>query len=202
MLRAIQVSNTLPISFPVAPTDTFQPGNVGQLKMMGNEVVCGLSDGSAPIGLIDDVVTNAFTAPVKDEVVVISAVGTYDGYGNWVSVADSKEELRFANIVRSSFVADVSGLILNDANGTLKAPAGTTLNYDSDGDGIPDSVRTIVDYIYRLANIPGDNSTVGSGRVTIWFGRGIYETDQYDITQRYVLNSPLFVTPSPQDPAT
>lgn len=194
MLRLIQVGNTLPLSFPVDPTSEFQPGQIAQLKVIGNEIVCGVSDGTAPFGIIDDINTSAFTAPVTDEVVIIPAVGVLapDGY-TYTSAKDEMQTLRFANVVRNSFVADVEGLILNDINGVVTAPSGTTLNYDSDGDGVPDSIRIIVSYVYRIPNIPGDNTTVGSGRITIWFQRGIFQTDQFDTRQRYVVNAQLFV---------
>lgn len=192
MLRLIQVGNTLPLSYPVDPTSTFQPGQIGQLKVIGNEIVCGVSDGTAPFGIIDDVNTSAFTAPVKDEVVTVPVVAVSDGY-QLVAAMDTKGELRFPNIVASSFVADIEGLTLNEINGIITVAAGTPLNFDSDGDGILDSVRTIVSYVYRVPNVPGDNTTAGSGRITIWFQRGIFETDQYDTTQRYVVNATLFV---------
>ena len=102
--------------------------------------------------------------------------------------------MRFSNIIRSSFVADLDGLILNDINGLITFPAGTVLNKDLDGDGIPDTIRTVVSYIYRIPNIPGDNTTIGSGRITVWFQRGIFETDQYDNTQKYPVNATLFVS--------
>ena len=57
MLRLIQIGNTMPLSYPVSTTDAFQPGQVAQLKVLGNEIVCGVSDGTAPLGLIDDVNT-------------------------------------------------------------------------------------------------------------------------------------------------
>lgn len=192
MLRLIQVGSSLPLSFPVDPTSTFQPGQIGQLKVIGNEIVCGVSDGTAPLGIIDDVNTSAFTAPVRDEVVTIPTIAVSDGY-QLVAAMDTKGELRFPNIVRSSFTADVEGLVLNDVNGIITVPAGTPLNFDSDGDNVLDSVRTIVSYVYRVPNVPGDNTTAGSGRITVWFQRGIFETDQYDTTQRYVVNASLFV---------
>ena len=192
MLRLIQIGNSLPFSYPVDPTATFQPGQVAQLKVMGNDIVCGVSDGTAPLGIIDDVNSSAYTSPVKDEVVIVPVMPISDGY-RLVTAIDTKQELRFSNIVRSSFVADIEGLVLNDVNGVITVSAGTPLNHDADGDGTLDSVRTIVDYIYRIPNIPGDNTTIGSGRITVWFQRGIFETDQYDTTQRYVVNATLFV---------
>jgi len=193
MLRPIQIGQSLPLSYPVDVTATFQPGQIGQLKVMGNEIVCGVSDGIAPLGIIDDVNTSAFTSPVKNEVVIVPVVAiSPDGY-QLVVATDTKQELRFPNIVRSSFVADVENLSLNDVNGLITVHAGTPLNFDSDGDSILDSVRIVVSYIYRIPNVPGDNTTIGSGRITIWFQRGIFETDQYDTTQRYIVNATLFV---------
>jgi len=65
-------------------------------------------------------------------------------------------------------------------------------NFDS-GSGTPNSVKAIVNYVFTVPNLPGDDSTVGSGRVTIWFQRGIFQTDQFDTTQRYAVNATLFV---------
>jgi len=192
VLRLISVGNTLPISYPVSPTDSFQAGQIAQLKVIGNEIVAGVSDGTAPLGIIDDVNTSAFTAPVTDEVVDVAVVAISDGY-QLVAAVDTKEELQFSNIVRSSFVADIEGITLNEVNGVITVAAGTPLNLDADGDGTLDSVRVIVSYIYRIANIPGDNTTAGSARMTVWFQRGIFETDQFDTTQRYVVNATLFV---------
>ena len=90
-------------------------------------------------------------------------------------------------------MADYEGLILNKINGVLILPAGSMLNWDANGDGKYDSVKTIVNYVYVIPDIPGDDTTIGSNRITIWFSRGIYETDQFDTIQRYPLNNTLFV---------
>ena len=92
-LKLIQIGNTLPVSFPVDPTSEFQPGQVAQLKVIGNEIVCGVSDGTAPFGIIDEINTSAFTAPMPDEVVVIPAVGVHDGYGNYVSAIEVMKDI-------------------------------------------------------------------------------------------------------------
>jgi len=192
MLRIIHAGNTMPLSYPVDPSATFQPGQIGQLKVMGNNIMCGVSDGTAPFGIIDDVASSAFTSPSKDEVVTIPCVAVSDGY-QLVAAIDTKGELRFPSVIRSSFIADVEGLILNEINGIITVQAGTALNFDSDGDGILDSLRTVVNYQYRIANIPGDNSTIGSGQITLWYGRFVLETNMYDTTQRYIVNATLFV---------
>ena len=193
MLRLIQIGNALPVSYPVDPSATFQPGQIAQLKTVGpDEIVVGVSDGTAPFGIIDDVRANAFTSTVKDEVVVVPVVAISDGY-RLVAAADTKAELRFPNIVFSSFVSDIEGLVLNEVNGVITVPAGTPLNFDRDNDSILDSVRVIVNYVYRVPNVPGDDTTVGSGRITVWIMRGIYETDQYDTRAKYVPSATLFV---------
>jgi len=193
MLRLIQIGNNLPWTYPVDSTSVFLPGMIGQLKVMGNDIVIGLSDGLAPLGILDDVRSTAFTRPSVDEIVVIvPAASQQDAYGRWISVGDAKKELENPNITASSFVADYDDLIVNVVNGVLTLPAGSFLNYDS-GSGHFDSVKTIVNYVYQVPDLPGDDTTIGSNRVTIWFTRGLYATDQYDTTQRYAVNTPLFV---------
>lgn len=195
MLHLIQVGNALPVSYPVDSTSEFQPGQIAQLKLVGQDIVAGVSDGTAPLGLIDDVRTTAFTQNSIDEVVLIVVpepnIYTPDGY-NYFSNADIKQELNNSNILQTSFVADYDGLILNQRNGIVILPSGSKLNFDS-GSGKPDSVKTIVNYIYRVPELPGDDTTIGSNRITIWFQRGIFATDQFDTLQRYPLNATLFV---------
>jgi len=85
-------------------------------------------------------------------------------------------------------------LVLNPVNGILTLLEGSLLNYDNDGDGQNDSVKTIVNYVDQVASLPGDDTTIGSNRVTLWFQRGIFATDQFDTLQRYPLNATLFVS--------
>jgi hypothetical protein len=194
MLRLIQVGNALPFSYPLDPTSTFQSGQIAQLKMIGNDIVVGLSDGTAPLGIIDDNRSTSFTQSVVDEIIIIPGVDIYtDGY-SFFTGKDAKQELRNSSIVQSSFIADYEGLILNKINGILTLPAKSRLNWDADGDGKPDSVKTICNYVYQVSSIPGEDTTVGSNRVTIWFNRGIYSTDQFDTLARYPLNGVLFVS--------
>lgn len=191
MLRLIHVANTLPVSYPVDPSAVFEPGMIAGLKVSGSSTVCGVSDGLAPIGIIDDVNSTAFTATSQDEIHIVPTVAAYDGYQLTVA-ADTKQELRFPSIVRSSFVSDIENVTLNDNNGVITIASGTPLNYDNDGDGTYDSVKVVCSYVYRINSIPGVNSTIGSGHITIWYQRGIFETDQYDTRQRYAIGCPLF----------
>ena len=209
MLKIIQAGNALPISYPVDTSSTFQPGQVGQLKLVGQDIVVGLSDGTSPLGILDDIRTQAFTQSIVDEIVIIPGLEiTTDGY-NFFNGRDSMQRLDNPNIIERSFLADYSDLILTPINGLLTLPAGCRLNWDADGDGQEDSVKTIVNYVYQVSSLPGDDTTIGSNRATIWFQRGIFSTDQFDTTARYSLNSTLFVNeygqftttqPSPDHP--
>jgi len=193
MLRTIQIGTGRPVSYPVDPNATFQPGMVGQLKVIGNDVVMGVSDGTAPFGLIDDVKDTAFVRPSVDEITIIeAAVVDYDGY-TFTMGADTIKELRNANIVDSSFVVDYGGLSLNPINGIILVPKGTPLNYIMPGSSTPNAVRAKVSYSYYVPNIPGEDSTLGSHRVTIWFTRGIFQTDQFEM-EPYSVNATLFVS--------
>jgi len=193
MLKIIHSGNAMPISMPVDPTAEFEPGFFAQLGLIGNDIVATVSDGTAPLGIIDDIRTVSFTKPQVDEIVLISVNATEtDGNGSLVNSEDVTGVLEFPHVKEKSFISTVS-VILNSVNGIITVPAGTPLNHDSDGDGTFDSFRVIVNYIYNVPNRPGDDSTLGSGRITIHYQRGIYATDQFDTTQIYPLNATLFV---------
>jgi hypothetical protein len=193
LLKVIHTGNALPMSLPVDPTAEFEAGTFAQLKLIGNDIVAGVSDGTAPLGIIDDVRTTAFTSAQVDEVVVVSGgvTGTDDS-GDLVSLADVTQVLEFPSIIDDSFTSTIS-VILNSVNGVITIPAGTGVNYDSDNDGVNDSFKVIVNYIYRVAAKPGDDSTVGSGRITVHYQRGIYASDQFDTTQVYPINENLYI---------
>ena len=132
MLKLIQVGNAMPVSYPVDSTSEFQPGQIGQIKLLGQDIVVGLSDGTAPLGIIDDIRTTAFTQNAVDEVLIIRVpepnITSADGY-NYFSNADIKEELDNSRILKTSFVADYDGLILNTMNGVVTLPSGSRLRF-------------------------------------------------------------------------
>lgn len=194
MLKPIQVGLGRPIGYLVNPNSIFEPGMIAQMQMIGNDVVIGVSDGTAPIGIIDDIKTTAFTQAVIDEIVIIEVPTTFDGY-NWVSSMVGVQELQNADIVSNSFVADFGGLILNPVNGTLRVPVGTVVNYQTENSVVPNAVRTTTRYAFRVPNIPGEDSTTASGKMTIWFTRGIFQTDQFETDVPFQVNAPLFVSP-------
>lgn len=194
MLRLIQTGNSLPFSYIVDPNSEFSPGMIAQLNAFGNQIVCGVSDGTAPIGIIDDIKTKSFTSASVDEVVLVSVAGILHG-DHYVTPMDIKTELANPNILAKSFLADID-VELIPRNGVIIIPSGTPLNFDLAGTGTPDAVRVVVNYTYQVPNIPGDDSTQGSGRVTVWYQRILAQTDQFETNQRYPLNANLFVSES------
>lgn len=169
---------------------------IAELKIIGNDIVAGVSSGLAPLGIIDDVNTRAFTQPQVDEEVifgpdVIGAPVIGPG-GQLITAHDVMTTLQNPSIVKGSFVSNYP-VIINYRNGVAKIPAGSFLNYSSAPGIAMDSIRIIVSYIYQVPDLPGDNSTLGSGRITIWFQRSIWQTDMYDTTQGYPLGSTAFV---------
>jgi hypothetical protein len=193
MLRLISVGNSLPYSWPVDISATFTPGNVAQLTASGNAVVATVSNGTAPIGIIDDIKTKAFTSVSWDELVVVPAVGVPGPGGTLITDVEIKAELRNPNISPDSFVSIPVSVQLIPRNGVVIFPVGTTLNLDDGGTGTFNSIKTNVRYTYQIPNIIGDDSTQGSHRVTVWFQRGIYQTDVFDTAASYPLNANLFV---------
>ena len=132
MLKVIHTGNALPMSLSVDPTAEFEAGIFAQLKLIGNDIVAGVSDGTAPLGIIDDVRTTAFTAAQVDEIVLIDAgVSGADDSGDLVNLADITQVLEYPSIIDDSFTSTVS-VVLNSVNGVITVPAGTELNYDSD----------------------------------------------------------------------
>ena len=180
MLKVIHSGNALPMSLSVDPTAEFEPGMFAQLGLIGNDIVASVR-------------TSAFTRAQVDEVVVINAQSSeIDDNGNRVSTVDVTGVLEFPHIIESSFTSTIS-IVLNTVNGVMTVPSGTELNHDSSGDGTYDSFKIVTNYIYRIAGKPGDDTTVGSGRITIHYQRGIYATDQFDTTQMFPVNCTLYV---------
>ena len=196
MLRVIQAGTGRPISYPVDPNAVFQPGMFGQIKVIGNDVVMGVSDGFAPFGIIDDVKDTAFSKPVIDEVVILDpAIVNFDGY-NYTAGVDTLAELRNSNIVPNSFVSDQPNIVqLNEVNGTVKILKGTILNYTTIGSSTKNAFRAKVRYAFYVPNMPGEDTTFGSGRVTIWFTPGIFQTDQFEMVP-YAVNANLYISAS------
>lgn len=197
MLKIIQVGSQFPLSYPVDPTATFESGMIAELKIIGNDIVCGVSSGLAPLGIIDDINTKAYSQPQIDEEVIFGpdliGVPIVGPGGQLVTAHDVMTTLQNPSIVKNSFVSNYP-VIINYKNGVAKIPTGSFLNYRMSNDPMApmDSIRIIVSYIYQVPDMPGDNTTLGSGRVTVWFQRGIWQTDQFDTTQGYPLNATLF----------
>jgi hypothetical protein len=152
-----------------------------------------VSNGTAPLGIIDDIKTRAFTNVSWNEAVIIPAVGVPGPGGQLVTPIDIKAELKKPNIISSSFTSTVD-VQLNPVNGVITFLAGTPLNIDLVGMGQPSGIKAIVNYTYQVANIPGDDSTQGSGRVTVWFNRMFFQTDQYETNQQYPVKANLYVS--------
>jgi hypothetical protein len=209
LLRILQVGNNIPHSFIRDPSAEFLPGQCAQLTVIGNQVMATVSNGTAPIGIIDEIRTKAFTNVSWNEVVVVQAVGVPGPGGTLITPIDIKAELRHAYVEPKSFVSDVDVQLI-PTNGVIVFPAGTALNYDQLGTGSPNAIRTVLNYTYQIPNIPGDDSTLGSGRMTVWFTRMFFQTDQFETNQVYPVNANLYCSengllttrrPSPIHPA-
>lgn len=193
MLRIVQSSNTQPASFICDPSAEFQGGMAAQLVVLGNQVMATVSDGTAPIGIIDDIRTKAFSAVSWNEEIIVPATGVINDAGKLVTLVELKAELKYPNISSNSFISSIPVKLI-PVNGVIAFLAGTELNYDLGGTGTPNAIRTVVNYTYQVANIPGDDSTQGSGRMTVWFGRMFIQTDQYETNQVYPINANLYIS--------
>jgi hypothetical protein len=191
-LRLGFIGNALPADFMVDQSAEFEAGQVAQLMPNGNQITVTVSNGTAPLGIIDGVRTRSFTNISWNEEIIVPATGVIsDGY--LVTPIDIKAELKRPNIVPGSFTSTVD-VFLNPVNGVVTFLAGTPLNIDLTGQGSSNGIRAIVNYTYQVANIPGDDSTMGSNKVTVWFQRMICQTDKYETNQQYPVNANLFVS--------
>lgn len=196
MLRIIHSGYALPHGFPVDMNSEFESGQIGQLFVSGNNLVCGVSDGTNPIGVIDDVRTKAFNAASIDEIVIVPVSSPITSNGHLVTPMDLKMELQNPNIVASSFISNPIDVELIPRNGVIVIPNGTQLNFDLAGTGTPDSVRTVVSYTYGIPNVVGDDSTAASGRITIWYQRMILQTTMFETNVSYAVGATLFCNES------
>jgi len=192
-LRLVQVGNTLPVSFICDPAAEFQAGMAAELAVIGNQVMATVSNGTAPIGVIDDTRTKAFTNVSWNETIIVPAVGVPGPNNTIVTPVDIIATLRRPNITPSSFTSTID-VSLNPINGIITFVAGTQLNIDLTGSGQPNGIKTIVNYTYQVANIPGDDTTAGSGRITVWFERMFFQTDQYETNQQYPVRANVYVS--------
>lgn len=193
MFRPVHFGNSLPASFIVDPSVEFQPGMAAELTVIGNQVMATVSKGTAPIGIIDDIRTKAFTSVSINEEVIVPVVNPVLNVNNeLVCPFDIKAELRHPHITPSSFISSVE-CALNANNGVITFVAGTPLNMDLTGGGL-NAIRTIVSYTYQVPNIPGDDSTAGSGRITVWYQRMFFQTDQYETNQQYPIRANLYIS--------
>jgi hypothetical protein len=183
----------MPISYPVDPSSEFEGGYIAELAVIGNQIMATVSNGTCPIGIIDDVKTKAFTNVSWNETVIVPAVGIPGPNNTIVTPVDIQAVLRRPNIVPNSFSSTVN-VVLNPVNGVITFVAGTPLNLDIQGNGAPNAIKAIVNYTYMVANIPGDDSTYGSGRVTIWYERMFCEVSVFETNQQYPLRANLYVS--------
>lgn len=193
MLKLTFIGNSLPTSFICDPSATFQPGSCAQLVVIGNQVMATVSNGTAPIGIIDDIRTKAFTNISWNEIVITEQIPSTIVGGKYVSTIDYKYELKRPNILPNSFTSSDIDVVLNANNGVITFVAGTELNFDTTGSGVPDAFRTIVNYTYNVASIPGDDSVAGTGRVTVWVQRMMFQTSMYETNVQYPVNANLYV---------
>ena len=191
ILRPV-LANPLVWSAPVDPSATFEAGQIAGLIEINGELFITVSNGTAipPIGIIDDNKIRAFTGTSIDEIQIVPAASTNVG-GTLVSSVDVMGSLIETNIIDSSFTANI-GVVLNPKKGTFIIPAGTPLNYEDVTSGVM-GFEVVASYRFKIVDFPGNDTTDGSGQISIHFNRGIFTTNIFDTLTVYQPGSPLFV---------
>ncbi len=138
--------------------------------------------GDTLVGIIDDQKTSSFSATVVGEV-----------------VASGQTALAHANIIASG-----NGATLAVASGTGNAPSTVSVTVSSlvNGTitvaGVAASAPVTVTYSYIIPGKAGDDTTLASGKCTIWLQEGEYATDVFETSNgvelsTYVVGAPLYV---------
>lgn len=171
----------------------FQAGQIAGLIEIGGDIFVTVSDGCTipPIGIIDDIKTEAFSKNAMDEVVFVPASGVSDGYGNLISTVDAMGYLQNTNIIPSTLVSTLD-IEVNPRNGVIIVPAGTPLNRIDPDNPANTGFEVMLSYMFQVPDLPGEDTTAGSGKVSVHIFRGIFSTDQFDPVVDYPLNCPLF----------
>ena len=166
--------------FLVDPTVTFEAGQIGTLQGAGTGsslpqvTLAGTTTGGIPLGVIDDNKTTQFLATVVGEV-----------------IPSGSANLNNANVVSGTLAftagtADPSATLagVSYVNGTLAAA--TTLP------------GVTVNYSYVIPGKAGDDTTLASGKCTLWLQPGEYATDVYEVAAgtgtavAYTIGGPLY----------
>lgn len=189
MLKFLQPYDFRPWSFIVDPSDEFTNGNIAQSKLFGNNTVVGLSDGRAPIGVIDDIRTKAFSAAITNEPHKIIVTDYINVSGTYYTTKDIFVPLDNPNIFKNSFFSTIPG-ILNERNGILTIPEGTVLNL-MDG-ATPIGLSFFCSYRHFVSGVPGIDTTSASGHISVYCGTMMIGTDQFETNMQYPVGAPLY----------
>jgi hypothetical protein len=160
--------------FLVNSAAVFEAGMVGLVQGNSNgdpEVIVALSGSTGLVGIIDDNKTTQFYAAVVAEVVV-----------------SGQTTLAHANLISSSF-SGTAGIALASATN------GTVTNSLSPG------ATATANYSYVIPGKAGDDTTLGSGKCTLWLQEGEYATDIYEVSAvtgpaNYTVGTKLYVADS------
>jgi hypothetical protein len=129
------------------------------------EVDLATSGTTGLVGIIDDNKTTSFSATVVDEI-----------------VASGQTALAHANVIAAS---DTSSLATVSGTVTLTSRVNGTITVSSLAPG----TTTGVTYSYVIPGKAGDDTTLASGKCTIWLQEGEYSTDVYESSSAVVLSS-------------
>ncbi len=121
------------------------------------EVQLADDSSTGTLGIIDDSKTTFFSATTVDEI-----------------VASGQTTLAHANVIAAS---DTSHLAASDGTVVLTSRENGTIAVTNVAPG----ETTNVSYSYKIPGKSGDDSTLGSGKCTIWLQEGEYSTDVYEL---------------------
>lgn len=159
--------------FLVDPAATFEAGMIGKLQ--------GTSSGS-PTGLPQVILAGAATGNVLLGVIDDNKTTQFIATVVNEAVTTGTTVLNHANIVVGTYTSGT-------ANATLTSATNGTVTVTSAGN---------VSYSYYIPGKAGDDTTLASGKCTLWVQSGEYATDVYEVATTasgaitYTVGSPLY----------
>ena len=166
--------------FLVSPTLIAEAGMLGTIQGTSSGSPTGLpqvvltTGTDHLIGVIDENKTTQFLASVVNETVALTGTATFVVSAN----------LNNANVVAGTFSTGTAIAFLTSAtNGTVSGTQGGTVSYS-----------------YVIPGKAGDDTTLASGKCTLWLQEGEYATDVYEVAtaqsgmQAYTVGAPLYAS--------
>ena len=154
----------------------------------------------AEAGMLGTIVGTTTGSPTGLPQVVLAT-----GLNTVIGVIDENKTTQFIATVQGEYTNSVSGLLvnLNNANlvpGTYATGTSNATLISAANGVVSGTIAGTVSYSYVIPGKAGDDTTLASGKCTLWLQEGEYSTDVYEVStassglQTYAVGAPLYAS--------